>query len=265
LANLRRITLIAILLLVPNATAAQRVASGFVDAAVTLNGRLYRYQIYIPQAYSKSARRWPVILFLHGAVEGGTDGRNQTTVGLGAALRRFPDHYPALVIMPQAPPGTPWSAWPSELALATLDHTLANYRADSSRVYLTGISMGATGAWQLASRAPGRFAAIAPISGFITVSSRRVWRRATPADSVAALAELGRRLKRLPAWIFHGEVDPIVTVRESRRAAQALRAAGGNVRYTEYAGLGHEAWDTTYNSAQFQQWLFAQRRASPSR
>lgn len=117
--------------------------------------------------------------------------------------------------------------------MAALDRTVAEFRTDPDRGYLTGPSMGGNGT-----------------SRFII-----------PADSGEAFAALARRVGRLPTWIFHGEIDPVVAVSESRRAAEALRAAGGNVRYTEFLGGGHNVWDGTYASPQFQEWLFAQRRA----
>ncbi len=82
-----------------------------------------------------------------------------------------------------------------------------------------------------------------------------------PADSGDAFAAMARRLGRLPTWIFHRKIDPVVPVSESRRAALALEAAGGDVRYTEFLGGGHNVWDAAYASPQFQEWLFAQRRS----
>jgi predicted peptidase len=249
------------LVLAPMPLGAQRVEAGFNVRSVTVNGTQYRYQVFIPADYTTSTRLWPVILFLHGALEGGTDGR-QTTVGLGPALRNSPDRYPAIVIMPQAPLRTAWNGVSADAALAALDQVLAGYRADPDRVYLTGVSMGGNGVWKLAYRFPQRFAALAPIAGYISLKSQRHASRAVAqADSVATFAVLGRRLKDLPTWIFHGEADGVIPVREARRAADALKAADGNVRYTEYPGAGHVMWDTVYASPQFQEWLFAQHRS----
>jgi predicted peptidase len=81
-----------------------------------------------------------------------------------------------------------------------------------------------------------------------------------PADSGDAFAAIARRLRTVPTWIIHGEMDQVVPVTESRRAADAMKAAGANVRYTELMGGGHNVWDATYGSPQFPEWLFAQRR-----
>jgi predicted peptidase len=253
--------LIAMLLLAPAPLLAQRVDTGFLDRTVAVNGATYRYEVYVPSEYAGSTTRWPVILFLHGAGERGPDGLQQTNVGIASAIRGAPARYPAIVVMPQVPADSVWIGAPAQAAMAALDQTLAEFRTDPDRVYLTGLSLGGNGTWNLAYRSPERFAAIAPICAFVTPIPRLQGSRAiVPADSGEAFAALARRLGRLPTWIFHGEIDPVVAVGESRRAADALKAAGGNVRYTEFLGGGHNVWDGTYASPQFQEWLFAQRR-----
>jgi predicted peptidase len=253
--------LIATLLLAPSPVAGQRVETGFLDRTVTVAGTPHRYQVYVPASYAGSTQRWPVILFLHGGGERGSDGLLQTAVGLPAAIRGGSTRYPAIVVMPQVPTDSVWLGTPAQVAMAALDQTLTEFRADPERVYLTGLSLGGNGTWNLAYRFPERFAAIAPICGFISVRPQlRASRSIVPADSGDAFVAIARRLGRLPTWIFHGEVDPVVPVSESRRAAEALRAAGGDVRYTEVLGGGHNVWDGTYASPQFQEWLFAQRR-----
>lgn len=245
---------------------AQRAETGFLDRSVTINGRAFGYQVYVPAAYPASAERWPVILFLHGAGERGADALRQTAVGLGAAIRLSPKDYPAIVVMPQTPADSTWIGAPADAALAALDRTLSDYRTDPDRIYLTGLSLGGNGTWNLAFRHPERFAAIAPVCGFVTRPARLPNARAIiPSDTGDAMfAALARRIGRVPTWVIHGEVDPVVPVAESRRAVEALKAAGGNVRYTEIMGGGHNVWDNVYASPQFRDWLFAQRKsASP--
>ena len=240
---------------------AQRVETGFLDRTTTVSGALHRYQVFVPAAYAESSRRWPVILFLHGAGERGVDGLLQTNVGLPTAIRNASAHYPAIVVIPQLPSDSLWAGTSAQSAMAALDQTLAEFRSDPDRVYLTGLSMGGNGTWNLAYQFPDRFAAIAPICGFITPIPRLGASRAiVPADSGDAFAAIARRLRRMPTWIFHGEGDPVVSVTESRRAADAFKAAGGDVRYTEFLGSGHNVWDAAYASPQFQEWLFAQHR-----
>jgi predicted peptidase len=249
-----------ILVAVPCAAEGQSVESGFLDRSVWVSGDTLPYQVYVPADYS-DADRWPVILFLHGAGERGTDGLRQTVAGLAPAIRNDPERFPAIVVFPQAPPDSTWSGVPARAAMAALDSVMARYSIDPDRVYLTGLSMGGNGAWRLGYRHPERFAAIAPICGWVTdhpgfPTSDPV---TDPAhgDSFEALAD---RLRAMPIWIFHGEVDQAVPVSESRQAAAALEAAGSTARYTEIPGTGHNAWDPAYASHEFTDWLFAQRR-----
>ena len=138
---------------------------------------------------------------------------------------------------------------------------MREYRVDSSRVYLTGLSMGGHGTWYVAYRYPELFAAVAPICGWVEEFPRfRGSVPVVPADSGPPLPALARRLARTPIWIFHGEMDAVVPPSGSREPAAALEAASGDVRYTEYLGVNHNSWDATYGSYAFVEWLFAQRR-----
>lgn len=217
--------------------------TGFLNRSVTLEDETFRYQVYVPHDYSP-AGAWPLILFLHGAGERGEDGLLQTTVGIGPALRAHPERFPAIVVLPQVPLHAVWSGRPAEAAVMALDSTQAEFNTDADRVYLTGISMGGNGAWSLAHRFPQRFAALLPVCG---------WTRLPDAEL--------RGLRHVPTWIVHGEMDGVVHVRESRRVAEVLDAAGADVRYTELPGVTHNAWDPAYHSAQIIDWLFAQRRS----
>lgn len=250
-----------ITMLVPIALPAQRVETGFLNRTISVNGTVHRYQVYLPAEYASGTQRWPVILFLHGAGERGADGLLQTNVGLPAAIRATPARYPAIVVIPQVPADSLWLGSSAQAAISALDATLGEFRGDTDRVYLTGLSMGGNGTWNLAYQHPTRWAAVAPICSFVTPIPRLPGSRAIiPGDSADAFGTLARRLARVPTWIFHGEVDPVVPVSESRRAYEAFKAAGADVRYTEFMGGGHNVWDGVYASPQFQDWLFAQRR-----
>ena len=262
---LRRLILACLaLLLVPMERGnAQRVETGFLNRTVVVSGQSYRYQIYVPADYSTKAD-WPVILFLHGAGERGSDGLLQTTAGIGTAIRQNPKRFPDLVVLPQVPSDSQWVGAPAEAALAALRQTMADFKVDPRRVYLTGLSMGGHGTWYIAYRHPEVFAAVVPICGWVTEHPRfRDSVPVVPTDSGAALPALARRLAKTPVWIFHGEMDDAVPVSGSREPAAALKAVSGDVRYTEYLGLGHNSWDATYGSDEFLRWLFAQRRAKP--
>lgn len=259
-----RALLAGLALLLVASTAAAQSATGFLDRSVSVAGGTYRYQVFVPADYptAPAGQRWPVILFLHGAGERGSDGVFQTQVGIAGAIRTAPSKWPAIVVMPQVPTDSLWLGAPGEAAIAALDRTMAEFRTDPDRVYLTGMSMGGNGTWNLAYRYPDRWAAIAPVCAFISSFSRlRGSRSIVPADAGDPFAAVAQRLKAMPTWIFHGEVDPVVPVDESRKAVDAFRAAGAtSMRYTEFLGAGHNVWDMTYASPQFRDWLFAQRR-----
>jgi predicted peptidase len=235
------------------------IQTGFLDRTVELDGTNYRYQVFVPASYV-STQRWPVILFLHGAGERGSDGYIQTQIGLASAIRQNVARFPAIAVLPQSTKDSSWTGTLARVALAALDQTMREYQTDPARVYLTGLSMGGNGTWYVAYRNPKRFAAIAPICGWV---SPQFWKvnPVVPADSGEHFSALARQLRQVPTWIFHGEVDPVVPVDESRKAFAALQAAGAPVQYSEVPGTGHNSWDPAYGSPKFWAWLFAQRKA----
>ena len=248
-------------LLLGIAASLQQVQTGFLDRTVTVGGRAYHYQVYVPADYATKAS-WPAILFLHGAGERGDDGLLQTNVGLPPAIRQNSSRYPAIVVMPQLPRDSQWVGTPADMAVAALQQTMRELHVDATRVYLTGLSMGGHGTWYVAYRHPELFAAIVPICGWVRESPG--FRGSMPvvpgADSASVMAKLAERLGKIPIWIFHGEVDQVVNVNGSREPAAALKAAGANVQYTELLGLNHNSWDAAYGSDEFVRWLFAQQR-----
>jgi predicted peptidase len=250
-----------LLMLLGLAASLQQVQTGFLDRNVTVAGRAYHYQVYVPADYA-SRPSWPAILFLHGAGERGNDGLIQTQVGLGAAIRQNASRYPAIVVFPQVPPDSQWVGTPADMAVAALQQTMREFHVDQSRVYLTGLSMGGHGTWYIAYRRPELFAAVVPICGWVREFA--MFRGSQPvvpdADSAAVMPKLALRIGKVPVWIFHGEVDRVVNVNGSREPAAALKAAGADVRYTELLGLDHNSWDAAYGSEEFTRWLFAQQR-----
>jgi predicted peptidase len=231
--------------------------TGFLDRVVTVDGARYPYQVYVPSNYDDT-HEWPVILFLHGAGERGSDGLLQTTVGIGPAIRRNPERFPAIVVMPQAPLESFWGGPPGDAALAALDRALDEWSVDRDRVYLTGLSMGGHGSWILGYHHRDRFAALLVICGFVGDRPNRPSivpsGPGTPHERVAA------RLRDMPIWIVHGEADAAVPVDESRKMAAALRACNAPVHYTELPGTNHDSWTATYGSESIVRWLFEQRR-----
>jgi predicted peptidase len=235
--------------------------TGFLNRSISLDGVDRRYQVYVPVEYSQ-ARRWPVILFLHGSGERGTDGLLQTGIGLGEGIRRHAERWPAIVVFPQAPPEHRWHGKVAYLALATLDRTLREFSTDSNRVYLVGLSAGGNGVWNLSYRYPERFAALLAVCGWVMPTRERP-EAILPPDSGPPYPVIARRIRSLPIWIWHGEADPVVPVEESRRMAGALRAGGATVRYTELPGTGHEAWEPAFDSPDLPRWLLSQTRRHP--
>ena len=247
-----------------NTTVADAGESGFLNRSVDVDGKEYRYQIYVPR--ESGTAPLPVVLALHGGGSFGTDGISQTDTGLAHAIRKHPERFDSLVVFPQSPPdGTPgFQGLGGRIALASLDKTIAEYSVDKSRVYLTGLSAGGNGAWYLAYNHPDRFAAALIISGWIneyTGSTSGTHYPPIISGSVEdPYREVAALLVKLPIWIFHGDSDRTINVDQSRRMASALKAVGANVQYTELPGIGHNAWDTAYGRQDVVTWLFKQRR-----
>ena len=233
--------------------------AGFVARTTAVDGATYRYQVFVPRHMGRA--RPPVILSLHGAGERGSDGELQTMVGLGPVVRGRAESFPAVVVFPQAPLDSLWRGAPARAALQALDASLLEFRGDSTRVYLTGLSMGGYGTWQLALEHPSRFAALVPVCGGVGplpgFPSIRV--DAIPATAADPYAYVATHLASTPVWLFHGAADRTVPPADSRGLAEALRRAGAPVRYTEYPGVGHNSWESAYNEPELWGWLWAQR------
>ena len=253
--------LVTAILLSPTVCSAQVTETGFLDRSLTLDGVEYAYTVYVPRNYRES-ESWPVIMYLHGGGYRGTDGTRPTQDALGRMIRRNVDLFPAIVIFPQAPDD--WQRMGAQIAIASLDRTLAEFHTDSSRVYLVGWSMGGNGVWYLGYHHPERFAALVPMSGWIRtrISGGLGYRYPTiPSDESAdPFGEVAARVRGIPTWVFHGEVDPVVPVEDSRLMAAAIEATGTEVHYTEFPGLEHGAVTPALEMEELPAWLFSQRR-----
>lgn len=206
-----------------------------------------KYLLFLPAGYdTKSRRRWPLMLFLHGSGERGAALRLVMKHGPPRLVAHRPD-FPFVVVSPQCPAGRTWD---TTTLLALLDQVTKKLRVDRRRVYVTGMSMGGYGAWGLAVAEPQRFAAIAPICGGGDVLPVYL---ATPAKEKA--------LRTLPVWAFHGARDELVPVSESERMIGALRRAGAtDARLTVYPDAGHDSWTETYDNPKLYEWLLARAR-----
>ncbi len=236
-------------------TLAQSTPTGFLDRSVTVNGRVFDYQVYVPRDYTDE-EEWPVILFLHGAGERGSDGIVQTEVGLGRAIRRNVNRWPAIVVFPQVPLSQSWGGDPSEAAIDALEATLDEFNIDEDRQYLTGLSMGGFGTWYLGFMYPDRWAAMVAICSFVKGPPR--YPNYLPADDPEQT--LARKIDHIPVWIFHGDADSVVPVEAARRLNVALQNENAEVFYTEYPDVGHNSWDAAYDTVDMVSWLFSKRR-----
>ena len=197
-----------------------------------------RYLLYLPKGCGKTKKRWPLILFLHGAGERGDDLERVKIHGppkLAAEGREFP----FIIVSPQCPEDYWWS---NPVLIALLDDIERRLPVDPARIYLTGLSMGGFGTWNLATEHPGRFAAIAPICG-------------------GGHPILAGRLKDVPVWAFHGARDEVVPLSASQSMVDAVKRAGGRPRFTVYPAAGHDSWTATYNNPRLYAWFLKHRTA----
>jgi predicted peptidase len=236
--------------------------TGFLNRSVTVDGKSYRYVVYVPQEFD-AAKRWPVLMFLHGSGERGDDGMRQTVVGVGAAVRWNPERFPMIVVFPQAPPDTQWLGAEARFAMTAMERSIAEFHGDPDRLYLTGLSLGGYGVWHLALEHPERFAALVPVCGGIVKPETADSVRQSPLtlDAPDPWVFTASRVKQTPVWIFHGSDDDVIPPSESRKMRDAIAKAGGVVRYSELAGVNHNAWDPAYANAELWSWLLRQRRS----
>jgi len=234
---------------------AKQAETGFLDRTLDISGSTYKYQVFVPDNWN-ARQSWPIILFLHGAGERGEDGLTQTEVGIGTAIRLDRGRFPAIVVMPQCRKNIWWAESPmTEVAIKSLEAATREFHGDARRTYLTGLSMGGYGAWAIAGKYPGRFAALAPICGGVLMPEQA---RAQSADDDTPYKDAAAKIgAKTPVWIFHGGADDTVPVTESRRMNEAMKLLGGEVHYTEYPEVGHNSWDKAYAEPEFMSWLLS--------
>jgi poly(3-hydroxybutyrate) depolymerase len=231
--------------------------TGFLNRSIELNGTSYRFQVYLPEEWRRDdGRLWPIILFLHGRGERGSEGMWQTQIGLPEAVRDHPEHWPFVIVMPQCPQDQYWTDPDSqELAMTALDRETAEFHGDPDRTYLSGLSLGGYGAWELARLHPHRWAAVAiAASGVFWSYSPERWKL-----SATLPAEYARALGRTPVWLFHGTDDPVVAPRQSELMYEAFKAAGGHIRLWLYQGLKHDCWTRAFGEPELPRWLLEHR------
>ncbi len=202
------------------------------------------YLLFLPEGYDASSKkRWPLIFFLHGA---GQRGSNIWLVAKNSPLKvdTTETNFPFIVVSPQCPEGKIWS---NDLLLALLDEVETKYAVDTQRVYLTGLSMGGFGTWSLGLSHPEKFAAIAPICG--------------GGEIITPLLADKTKLASLPVWAFHGAKDPTVPVEESEHMVNYLKKIGvKEVKLTIYPDALHDSWTQTYANPELFEWFLQHSR-----
>ena len=198
-------------------------------------GQGYEYLLYEPSAKAKG--KLPLLIFLHGRGERGNNLNLVKKHGPAKIVEK--KDLPFVVASPQCPRTD--LGWKPAIVAGLVDELLSKHPIDPDRVYLTGLSQGGFGTWSTAAEYPDKFAAIAPICG----GGKTDW-----AESYGSL----------PIWNFHGDADKVVPARMSRVMVDAVKKAGGRIKYTEYPGVGHDSWTKTYGNPKLYEWLLSHSR-----
>jgi predicted peptidase len=217
-----------------------------------VEGAKLNYRLMKPAEYD-AKRKYPLVLFLHGAGERGDDNVAQLIHGMADfSSDENRKKYPCFVVAPQCPANRSWGGFrraanaedklePGKLLVPLIDALKKEFSVDADRLYVTGLSMGGFGTWELIGHHPDVFAAAAPICG-------------------GGDEKFAERLVKLPIWAFHGAKDTVVKPEGSRTMIDAIRKAGGKPLYTEYEDVGHDSWVRAYHDPKLMEWMFAQKR-----
>ncbi len=199
------------------------------------------YLIATPKDYSKSGAPSPLLLFLHGSGERGSDLNEVKAWGPPRIIDNGGE-LPFIVVSPQCPKGEYWNTF---LLKGLLDEVIKKYNVDKTRIYLTGLSMGGFGTFNLATAYPDYFAAIAPVCG-----------GGNPAMAFT--------IKDIPIWVFHGKLDKAVPYQRSVEMVDALKKSGANPKFTTIDDGGHaDAWKFAYNEAGLWEWFLKHKKEHP--
>lgn len=219
------------------------------------NGKTLQYRLMKPDNYDANTK-YPLVLFLHGAGECGKDNEAQLKHDVPEfAKAENRKQYPCFLIAPQCPSvNEGWSNFrakkttatkeqsePGRLAVELVKAIQKEFSIDPNRLYITGLSMGGYGTWDIIVRNPDLFAAAVPVCG-----------GGDPSQA--------EKIAKLPIWVFHGGKDPIVKPERSREMVEAIKKAGGDAKYTEYSNVGHDSWVKAYKDAEMMKWLFEQKK-----
>ncbi len=227
--------------------------------AQPVEGQQLAYLIYTPEdKEAKPADGWPLVLFLHGAGERGSDLDRVKVHGPPKLIGSNEHLARSVVVAPQCP-AEKW--WEAKTLKALVDEVLAAHpEIDRKRLYLTGLSMGGYGTWNFISEYPDYVAAAAPVCGGGNPNLLDILKD-KPATPFTFTPEKLARSRALPLWAFHGEADNVVPASQSEELVGLLKKAGNRkVKLTLYPGVGHDSWSRTYDDPAFYEWLMAQRK-----
>jgi len=229
------------------------------------NGDTLRYRMFEPEGYD-SQKPYPLIVFLHGSGERGTDNAAQLLHGGSLFLKdSLRQRFPTFVIFPQCPPDSMWASMkvtrdstgkaikrefsdgtdrqstPGLLVKLLVDSLVKTEKVNSKQVYLGGLSLGGIGTYDMLARYPKMWAAAFPICGIGNVNT-------------------AVKFAKVPIWIFHGGADNVVPVSGSRDYVEALKKLKADVKYSEYPGVGHNSWDNAFAEPDLLPWLFSHKK-----
>ena len=210
-----------------------------VEQSLKHGEREVGYLLFLPDDYKAEEKQkpLPLMVFLHGAGERGTDLDLVKKHGPPKIVETKPE-FSFIVVSPQCPKGVYWDV---DAVMKVIEKVQTDFNVDDSRVYLTGLSMGGYGSWALAAKHPGHFAAVAPICG-------------------VGKAETAERLLNVPIWAFHGDADKVVPLSGTTDIVDAIKAKGGaSIKQTIYEGVGHDSWTQTYGNPALYEWMLSHK------
>lgn len=221
------------------------------------DGKFLNYRIHIPEVIDLK-KQYPLLLFFHGAGERGNDNKKQLIHGVKNILAYSKNsNTPTVIVAPQCPTEEQWvnTQWGADshsmsekpsssmaLTIELLQELQETLPIDTAKIYVSGLSMGGFGTWDIIQRKPETFAAAMPVCG-------------------GGDTDMANAIKHLPIWVFHGESDEVVKPTRSRDMVTALAKIGGKIKYTEYKGVGHASWDTAYSDKKALKWLLSIRKS----
>lgn len=232
-------------------------AAGKMIKVTPNQGDRIPYWLYLPENAAENDKKLPVVVFLHGMGQRGSNLDQVLAHGPPKLIAKG-KHFPFIMIAPQCPNDShkgrrnAKSFWwhpegPIDKVKSILNfETQRLGNVDPNRIYITGLSMGGFGTYQIVSRYPDYFAAAAPICGH--------------GNRIENKEALQKAFAKIPVWAFHGDRDNVVRLAEQQRTIKLLKEGGADIKFTIYPGVGHDSWTRTYNDPALYEWLLAQKK-----